>query len=54
MTECDEVAASILAAHQGEAIQTYADAERVARLYLADETATVVANVAETLWRLSR
>jgi len=60
MTECDEVADSIWRSRsltEGNGlnvtmpIRTYADAERVARHYCADQGEQIVANVAEALWR---
>jgi hypothetical protein len=60
MTECEEVADSIWRSRsitEGNGlnvtmpIRTYADAERVARHYCADQGEQIVANVAEALWR---
>jgi hypothetical protein len=57
MSECDEVAASI-AAHVGlvtmAGLRSLADAERLAKLYLEDEGATIIANVATELLRIGR
>lgn len=60
MTECDEIADSIWRSRSiidGNGlnvtmpIRTYADAERIARHYCADQGEQIVANVAEALWR---
>ena len=53
MTEADEVAESILAALPAPP-RTYNEAEDIAGRHLRDQGATVIANVADALWRLSR
>ena len=50
MTECDEVADSM--APTAPQFSSFDEAARFVRCQMPDETATVIDNVAESLWRM--
>lgn len=57
MTEYDEIAVNI-AAKVGDAclkgLRSMRDAENIVKLYMRDETTTVICNTAESLLRIAR